>query len=160
MVWVVIFRYMPLDTQGVFPRCTLHGKFGEPQVLCSVFGQEIVFFSLSGIESRFLKHPAYCVVNKHTMISRMNYAVQCFVCPVINICFKIKRVKWNIFPCLIPHKQVLLSWGGSSLLCLKYKLRFQLTVRTQSLYVFLIYLSEWLHVSALIRPSSGHKYVI
>ena len=52
------------------------------------------------------------------------------------------------------------SWGGSSLLCLKYKLGFQLTVRTQPLYVVLIYLSEWLHVSALTRASSGHKYII
>jgi len=32
--------------------------------------------------------------------------------------------------------------------------------RTQLLYVVLIYLSEWLNVSALIRPSSGHKYII
>jgi hypothetical protein len=33
----------------------------------------------------------------------------------------------------------------------------KLTVRTQLVYVVLIYLSEWLHVSAPIRPSSGHK---
>jgi hypothetical protein len=56
--------------------------------------------------------------------------------------------------------KVVKSWGGSYPLCLKYKLGFQLTVRTQPLYVVLIYLSEWLHVSALTKPSSGHKYII
>ena len=51
------------------------------------------------------------------------------------------------------------TWGGSSPLCLKYKLGFQLTGRTQPLYVVLIYLSEWLHVSALIgrhQVTSNH----
>jgi len=53
------------------------------------------------------------------------------------------------------------SWGGSSPFCLKYIIRLKLTVKTQLVYVGLfIFLSEWLHVSAPIRPSSGHKQII
>jgi len=119
-VWFHLFFNSTLDSvrfelqihvsghPGNIPRCTLHGKFGVSQVWWGFFGKEIEFLSLSGIESRFLKHPAHYIVTKHTMISRINYAVQCVFYLVVNMCFKIKRIKWNMFPCLISHKQVLL----------------------------------------------------
>ena len=56
---------------------------------------------------------------------------------------------------IVEQSQVLKILGE-----LYYRTTLQLTVRTEPLYVVLIYLSEWLHVSALIRPSSGHKYII